>query len=145
MNDETALWDPWFRSHEGVVFVKNLCADHHVHIQINTRKSNLVVFGGSTASRLTISEALAAQIQGLNCNSRRIVLDKDLLSKALRGGMQKIRKKFGKAATFNLSILPRSIIINGSREDVLLARSLLNESSGETADETKEDDCSVCW
>jgi hypothetical protein len=142
---EAALWDPWFRSHDAVVYLKDLCEQNSVHIQIDTCKSTLVLYGGTFEARLTISHTLMRKVEFLRNSRHEVVLDKGLLSKTFRGGMQKVRERFGNAATFNLSTSPRTITIHGSKDDLQVAQKLLEDTSDDVEDSPKEDGCSICW
>jgi hypothetical protein len=45
MYGESALWDAWFSSHTAAIYLHYLCKNYHIHISVDSRRSQLVLYG----------------------------------------------------------------------------------------------------
>lgn len=117
-----------------------------MYIYRDARSSHLVMYGGDLHNQTAAQESLLAKVQSLRATFDTIVLDPELLKKALRGGWRRIRSRYGDTATLNISSQPKTIRITGSAEDLQQAWQLLmDESESGIPKETLEGTCVVCW
>lgn len=142
MDGDSSLWDPYFMNAMSLGYLNDLSRHHQLYVYRDARKCRLLIYGGSSASRLDVERVLGAKVKALRQITHIIVLNADLLKSAMQGGMRRLKEKFGTAVTLNVSANPKTISLVGSVEEFQEAKELLQEDNGETKD---GDDCVVCW
>lgn len=144
---DSGLWDVYFLTPESLVCLKHLSGIHKLYIHRDTRKSQLLLYGGSKNDQIAAQKSLIEKVESLKTLTHTIVLTSELLPKAIKGGWRCIRDKFGDAAKLSISSQPKTITIRGSVQDFQEAQSLLLKGHlgfVESADQD-DNDCSVCW
>jgi hypothetical protein len=136
------LWDPYFKTAMFLAYLNELSRKHKLYIHRDARKCRLLIYGGSSASRLEVERLLGTKVRALGQLIHTITLTPELLKSATQGGMRKLKEKFGSAVTLNISAHPKTISLVGSVEVVQEAKALLLEAFDQTVE---GDDCVVCW
>lgn len=145
---ETALWDAYFAAPAALLYLKQQSTKHNLYIHRDNQKSQLILYGGSANEQVAAQESLIAKLESLQRLTHTIVLTAELLPKAMKGGMRRLKEKFGKAAVLDISRQPKTISIQGSATDLLVAKQLLLQNDiGTATAETSNDNenCPVCW
>ncbi|TAQ88724.1 hypothetical protein B7494_g2990 [Chlorociboria aeruginascens] len=146
MNGESPLWDPYFLTPASLLYLKSVYIGHSLYIHRDARKLQLLMYGGDSTKQEATQQTLIEKVYSLRLLTHTIVLTPALLKNAMRGGMRKIRKRFGETASLNASHQPKSITIQGSIQDCEVARNLLLEVIGANDLPGEEiRDCPVCW
>jgi hypothetical protein len=139
---DSALWDPYFLNGKSLTYLNELSRNHNLYVHRDARKSHLLIYGGSPTSRLEVERVLVAKIRTLRQLTHTIILTPELLTRAMQGGMRRLKGRFGTAVTLNVAVHPKVISIAGSVAEVQEAQALLLEDSCPTQE---ADDCVVCW
>jgi post-segregation antitoxin (ccd killing protein) len=148
MAKEMPLWDPYFLTPGALADLNELSARHELFIYRDARKSQLLLYGGSGATRSEVQRILASKVDALHKLVHTIVLTPDLLKNAMQGGMRRLKARFGDAVGLNISVQPKLITITGSAEDLREARALLlnpSQSLTISISTAQASDCIVCW
>lgn len=143
-NDEAALWDQYFLSTDALYDLCNLRGIHKVYIHRDTRKHQLVLYGGSVAQQVAVTEALVAKVRSLRPPIYRLVLTPDLLQTALHGGILRINKLLGSAAYLDVSHDATTMTLaGGTAKEFQDAVELLLEGGGDEKTLIAEE-CPIC-
>ncbi len=145
MNGDSVLWDPYFLGPSSLLYLNELSRAHKTYIYRDLRKSQLVLYCCSVPQRLAIEQILVYKITSIRSLTHIINLDAELLNKAMRGGMRRLKARFGNTVLLNVSTTPKKITLSGSAGDFLEAQTLLIDSDDHSARVQKDDDCVVCW
>jgi hypothetical protein len=142
--DDLVLWDSWFSQPLSLVFLNELSQAQKVYLYRNNRRSHLVLYGASPNQTSEIVRTLTDKLSTLNTGLSSIILTPELLSKAMQGGMKRLKSRFGDSVRLNVALDPKTISINGSAAQIQEAREILSASEASTDDQGTED-CVVCW
>lgn len=142
MNGDSTLWDPYFLNAKSLAYLNELSREHKLYLHRDARKCRLLIYGGLPDARAEVERLLLAKTREFQQHTHTIILTPELLTRAMQGGMKKLKGRFGPAVTLNVSANPKTIAIAGSLGDVQEARAMLLEKFPTTK---KTEDCVVCW
>lgn len=147
LNGDSPVWDPWFLEPAALVYLNALSDRFGLYIHRDTRKSQLVIYSDPKASLEEVERTLLDKVLTLKKASHTMILSPELLKKAMQGGMQRLKARFGSAVKLNVSASPKTISIAGSKAEMEEARALLVDETLIDAEEAtaRTGDCVVCW
>ncbi|KAH8667653.1 hypothetical protein BGZ60DRAFT_564826 [Tricladium varicosporioides] len=147
LDGEVPLWNSYFLTADGLTYLNDLSKNYKVYIFRDTRKLQLLMYGGKETTRNELQQVLVDKVDSLQKNLHTITLDPDLLKKAMQGGMGKLKSEFGDAVTLNISLNPKTITFKGSLSNFHVAMRLLIESAPSQSPNptSQQTDCIACW
>lgn len=152
MNEDHGIWDDFFTTPVGLMYLNELGHKHQGYIYRDMRKHRLSLYG-SADSMKHIRNTLIEKLDSLTEMTHYISLSAEELRKALQGGFRRIVATFGKQkASLDIRQRPQIITIIGSANDLERARVLLDQDVAIDIEHLALDegidqppDCVVCW
>ena len=127
------IWDEHFAREEGQKYLEALCSELKVFIKLDLRLRRLSMFGEDT-QRSRVREELIQKAISLQMERRAVSLSNRELRALVAGGMTSLQEELGmEKERLNLDITQRTLVIQGTEEDVATAREHLKLL---TADQT---------
>ncbi len=148
MNGETTVWDPFFCTSAAMAYLEQLSNESKLYIHRDMRKSHLVIYGGCPNDQAVAQQSLVSKVESLGRLTHTIILNSELLPRAMKGGWRRIKERFGEASVLDISCQPKKILIRGSAEEFQLAEGLLLQIQSASKDPEQTQDeivCPVCW
>ena len=151
MEGDTVLWDEFFATPAGLIYLKELYQTQNAFVCRDSRKSRLTLHGPAEAQdRLRL--ALISKVKELSQQTHTIVLSSEMATRALTGGLRQIAARLGKhVASLDVKRKPNTIAIRGSSRVFDTAQLLLNQAQPLDAIAVAPEpsasipDCVVCW
>lgn len=131
-----ALWDEYFASIEGFAFLCSLSRPGKSFLYRDLRTRRLFLHGDDTllnTTRLAVLSEICRRKQSVHTT----LLEGELWSKVLRGGLKRLTERYGKGKVkLHLSSNQRTLIFSGSPEEFRRATELLENVDPETEPRT---------
>ncbi|KAH7383128.1 hypothetical protein BKA64DRAFT_761293 [Cadophora sp. MPI-SDFR-AT-0126] len=147
MADDSVLWNSYFAQEVCLSYLQELNKTYSVYIHRDIRMLQLRIYGGTETNRIEVQKVLKNKVTSLEICIHKIILTPALLEKAMRGGMKRLKARFGSSVKLDVS-LPKTISITGSIADFQEAKALLDTVSDHGIErdyDQVESECVVCW
>ena len=142
------IWNDFFLKPEGLAYLNNLGKEHNVFVYCNVQKSILSLYG-KAENNAVVESVLLKAVEDLTGSTFLIELDGKVSEAEQQARYRKVVEKLGKATVrLDIKTTSKAVTIHGSSDDADWARIVLQQDSGQSTDNGKDIEntiCVVCW